>query len=113
MLSLCTGYAAPLPETLRVQASDPSHFTIAVNMQHPSLAAQYAAAGINQFVGVDWPGVTADSLKKFADLNITVIATQTADTLKLKDSPEIVGCDIGWDEPDNAQGEWPWTQNRP
>ena len=114
MLSLCTGYAAPLPEKLRVEVSgDPSHFTIGVNMQHPSLAEQYAAAGINQFVGVDWPGVTADSLKTFADLNITVIATQTADTLKLKDSPEIVGCDIGWDEPDNAQGEWPWTQNRP
>ena len=74
-------------------------------MQHPSLAAQYAAAGINQFVGVDWPGVTADSLKKFADLNITVIATQTADTLKLKDSLVIVGWDIGWDEPDNAQGD--------
>ena len=56
MLSLCTGYAAPLPETQRVQVSgDPSIFTIGVNMQHPSLAAQYAAAGINQFVGVDWP----------------------------------------------------------
>ena len=106
MLSLCTGYAAPLPEKLRVEVSgDPSHFTIGVNMQHPSLAEQYAAAGINQFVGVDWPGVTADSLKKFADLNITVITTQTADTLKLKDSPVIVGWDIGWDEPDNAQGD--------
>ena len=52
MLSLCTGYAAPLPEKLRVEvSSDPSHFTIGVNMQHPSLAEQYAAAGINQFVG--------------------------------------------------------------
>ena len=33
MLSLCTGYAAPLPEKLRVEVSgDPTHFTIGVNM---------------------------------------------------------------------------------
>ena len=90
--------ASRSPETRRTSRSASTCST----RRSPSSTRQ---AGINQFVGVDWPGVTADSLKKFADLNITVIATQTADTLKLKDSPVIVGWDIGWDEPDNAQGD--------
>ena len=87
------------------KGSDPSHFTIGVNMQHPSSAAQYAAAGINTYFGIDWPGVSAESLQTLAQNNISLYAEQSDDTLKFKDSPVIVGWDIGWDEPDNAQSD--------
>jgi hypothetical protein len=81
--------------------TDPNFFPIAVWLQQPHTAANFAAMGINTFVGL-WHPPTPDSLAQLQRHGIYLVLEQTQAALALKDSPVI----RGWmhiDEPDNAQ----------
>ena len=88
----------PFPNGL---PADPSFFPIAVWLQHPHNAANFAAIGINTFVGL-WHPPTADTLAQLQRHGIYLVLEQTQDALALKDSPVIRGW-LHIDEPDNAQ----------
>jgi hypothetical protein len=81
--------------------SDPSFFPVSVWLQDPSLASQYAAIGINLFVGL-WQGPTAAQLTTLAQSTMPVACTQDSVGLAHATDKTIVA----WtqdDEPDNAQ----------
>jgi hypothetical protein len=80
---------------------DPGFFPIAVWLQQPHNAANFAAIGINTFVGL-WHPPTAAGLAHLRRHGIYLVLQQTQDALALKDSPVIRGW-LHIDEPDNAQ----------
>ncbi len=80
--------------------ADPSFFPIGVWLQDPSLAAQYAAIGVNTYVGL-WNTPTAADLSTIAQAGLHVLVDQSAATLGVANKTLD-----GWaqtDEPDNAQ----------
>jgi hypothetical protein len=81
--------------------SDPSFFPLAVWLQDPSLASQYAALGINLFVGL-WQGPTDPQLATLAQSHMPTACDQNSVGLAHLSDKTIVA----WtqqDEPDNAQ----------
>jgi len=81
--------------------SDPSFFPVSVWLQDPSLAGQYAAIGINLFIGL-WQGPTAVQLTTLAQSQMPVACTQNSVGLAHLTDKTIAA----WtqdDEPDNAQ----------
>jgi hypothetical protein len=81
--------------------SDPSFFPIAVWLQDPSLASQYAAIGINLFIGL-WQGPTDPQLAALAQSRMPVACDQNSVGLAHRSDKTV----IAWtqeDEPDNAQ----------
>ncbi len=77
---------------------DPGYFPIGVWLQEPGRAGDYAAAGINLYVGL-WEGPTTTQLD---ELKAHKMPTICAFNKELADRPEIVGWLLP-DEPDNAQ----------
>ncbi|WP_394829617.1 hypothetical protein [Pendulispora albinea] len=91
-------YYARFPRGL---PSDPSFFPIAVWLQNPDQAANYAAIGVNHFVGL-WEGPTDAQLTKLAKVPMPVLCDQNGVGLAHVNDPTV----HGWlhdDEPDNAQ----------
>jgi hypothetical protein len=80
---------------------DPTFFPISVWLQDPSIASQYAAIGVNQYIGLydgptsnDLTTLTSASMPAYCDQNATALASLTNKIM------------LGWtqeDEPDNAQ----------
>ncbi len=87
--------------------SDPDFFPIAVWLQAPANAPQYAELGINTYVGL-WKGPTDEQLRTLARHKMRVICDQNDLALRHPDNAIIIGWMHG-DEPDNAQsmsGHW-------
>lgn len=85
----------------RAGLDDPAGFPLGVWMQLPRLVEDYAALGINLYVGL-WEGPTEAQLEPLLGSGIGVIAAQTPIAL----APRYNGLVTGWllpDEPDNAQ----------
>jgi hypothetical protein len=83
--------------------SDPSFFPVAVWLQDPSTAKQYAAIGINTYIGL-WQGPTEDQLAALRSAGMPVGCEQNDVGLAHVDDAGIVL----WtqqDEPDNAQDD--------
>jgi len=83
--------------------SDPSFFPIAVWLQDPSMVQQYAAIGINVYVGL-WQGPTEDQLSALKAASMPVGCDQNDVGLAHASDRTIVM----WtqqDEPDNAQDD--------
>ena len=81
--------------------SDPSFFPITVWLQSPDRAADYAAIGINTYVGL-WQGPTDAQISTLAATGMPVACDQNATGLAHLNDATIVA----WtqqDEPDNAQ----------
>lgn len=81
--------------------SDPSFFPLAVWLQNPSRADDYAAIGINLYIGL-WKGPTEDQLTQLTDADMPAFADQNDTGL----SSPLAGILRAWtqqDEPDNAQ----------
>jgi hypothetical protein len=81
--------------------SDPSFFPITVWLQSPSRAAEYAAIGINTYVGL-YQGPTDQMLTTLAAANMPVACDQNSVGLAHVDDATIVA-GTQQDEPDNAQ----------
>ena len=95
------GHASPYAAWKNGPSSRPDYFPIAVWLQDPRNAEQYAQAGINLYVGL-WKGPTEQQLAALKAAGMQVICDQNAVGLKHKDDPTIIGWMHG-DEPDNAQ----------
>jgi hypothetical protein len=81
--------------------ADTSFFPISVWLQDPSLAGQYQAIGVNQYIGL-WQGPTASDLTTLGQANMPAYCDQNSVGLANLQNPIIAG----WtqqDEPDNAQ----------
>jgi len=81
--------------------TDPNWFPIGVWLQQPQYAPSYAAAGINQYIGL-WQGPTTPQLSTLTTHGMPVLCTQNTTGLTSPYNPII----HGWtqqDEPDNAQ----------
>jgi hypothetical protein len=79
--------------------TDPEWFPIGVWLQEPSLADEYAALGINTFVGL-WKGPTEEQLDTLAAAGMKVVCSLNKVAKGRLDDPHI----IAWmqiDEPDN------------
>jgi hypothetical protein len=81
--------------------ADAAFFPIAVWLQNPDHAQDYAAIGINTYIGL-WQGPTEDQLSTLAAANMPVACDQNAVGLAHADGI------VAWtqqDEPDNAQSK--------
>jgi hypothetical protein len=81
--------------------SDPNFFPIAVWLQSPSRAVEYAAIGINTYIGL-WEGPTEAQLAALTAAKMPVLCAQEGVWSSHLSDPTI----LGWthqDEPDNAQ----------
>ncbi len=81
--------------------ADPTFFPISVWLQDPSLAAQYQAIGVNQYIGL-YNGPTSGDLTTLTTANMPAYCDQNSVGLANLGSKAIAG----WtqeDEPDNAQ----------
>ena len=83
--------------------SDPSFFPIAVWLQNPSRAAEYAAIGINLFIGL-WQGPTEQQLSTLTTAGMPTFCAQSGVWASHLNDDTI----LAWtqdDEPDNAQSD--------
>jgi hypothetical protein len=83
--------------------SDPAFFPISVWLQDPGLASQYAAIGINTFVGL-WDPPSASDLAAIGGAGVGVFVEPDKVTGALADHGAIDGW-MHMDEPDNAQSD--------
>jgi hypothetical protein len=83
--------------------SDPSFFPIAVWLQDPSMAQQYAGIGINIYVGL-WQGPTEDQLSALTSAAMPVACDQN-DVGIAHVNDDIIVMWTQQDEPDNAQSD--------
>jgi hypothetical protein len=81
--------------------ADEEFFPLAVWLQSPSRAPDYARAGVNTYVAL-WKGPTEQQLAELKQHGMRVICDQNAVGLKHLDDPTIIAWMHG-DEPDNAQ----------
>ncbi len=80
-------------------SADADYFPVGVWLQDPNLAPQYAAVGINLYVGL-WQGPTQAQLDALSSAGMRTICTQNAVGLQNWDNPVIAGW-LQRDEPDN------------
>ena len=95
--------ASPYQRWTRGPSSDPTFFPLAVWLQSPAKAEQYAKAGINTYVAL-WRGPTEEQLAALKSASLKVICHQNEVGLRHQDDPAIIGWMHG-DEPDNAQSQ--------
>ncbi len=82
---------------------DSTFFPISVWLQDPSIAAQYEAIGVNQYIGL-YNGPTSGDLTTLTQAKMPVYCDQNATALANLSSTILAG----WtqeDEPDNAQSD--------
>ena len=99
--------ATPYAKWERGFGKDPAFFPIAVWLQDPKRAKEFAACGINLYIGL-WKGPTEQQLADLKAAGMRVICAQNEVGLAHKDDPTIAAWMHG-DEPDNAQafkGYW-------
>ncbi len=80
---------------------DPTFFPISVWLQDPSIASQYAAIGVNQYIGL-YDGPTTTDIATLTSANMPAYCDQNSTALADLSSKIL----LGWtqeDEPDNAQ----------
>lgn len=103
LLSAVSLAAAPSPYAAwpNGPSTNADFFPIAVWLQNPSRAKEYAAAGINTYVAL-WKGPTEEQLAALKAAGMKLICDQNDVALRHLDDPTIIGWMHG-DEPDNAQ----------